>query len=572
MRALTVSAIVLTSLLGLSVTMCSSSGGGGDASTSPLANGQHFRGVLVGSDGSTGVFELAETTTSAPTSVRLLADSAVPIHGQVALGTGVTANLTGTYDPATGRLAASGTGSVSGVPFQFDATFANGRLSGTYTALGVTGNLEGFAGLASSISLYCGNFVGAKQGGFNFAKFSNLAAGVATFTGTSPIVLGGTANGTTLAMTYANGGQLDGTVEATSASGTWTDASGNGTFSATSGACPTVSVGTGVINPPGADGGGLPPAGDGGTPQGDGGTIVPGTEAEIATSTDFVDFVAESGDYVAYAGLEGTALSFVKKDGTGKQDIASVCVPNCKGVVAQGAKFTVWDSTGNVKQITPPSTTVTTLPGTLSTSPTFGVANDRYVWFTPAVGGIQRYDTTAQNSANYPSGETIGGISVFGDYLYYVSQSNPTYVLRKFNGAFTEEANNLSFYSQITPDDLGIAVNVDAAGYFYLSTKKTGATDVKLWTVEATAELPTKLVSTLDLSTKRYRPLLDATKVYLADGVDGGRLVSVTRATRNGAGATLVKAFPSGVAAFVKDQTAFYVASGKTVVRVPVPN
>lgn len=202
---------------------CGSSGGSNNGTTA-------FEGVIVG-DGLSGSISLSIETTSlsvaSPAEFDISGlESVVNVSGTLKVG-GSSITLSGTYDTGTHAL------SVSGGGYTFTGTFANGVLSGTFTAPG--GATGSFASSSTSgggsVYKFCGSAVAnGGGGGATFNLVISTGAGTANGFAYSPdgtVRLTGTATGGNWAISFttpapqSNAGTAAGTFTSSNLSGTY---------------------------------------------------------------------------------------------------------------------------------------------------------------------------------------------------------------------------------------------------------------------------------------------------------------------------------------------------------------
>lgn len=569
---------------------------GSDSTTNggsiPIPATDGFRGVLLSDDGSDGVFELHTTDGTRTQALHLLAGTPITLSGRVTLSGGLSAELTGTYDPDTRTLTASGTIRTGIGTITFDARYADGHLDGTWKGPGTLGGPLAGLGLSfGDVTLYCGPFDSARPGRVTVAVSGSLAGGAAAFTGAPPLLLGGSATATSIDLTFPNRGHATGTIDGATLNGSWSDATGTGSFTATTSACPVLDL-PGPIEDAGADasdsGGKNPPAdaGDAGNPPadaGDAGHTDAGAAANLLQEAEPINDLVVAGDYVGYTFGFSKALSFVKKDGTGKDKTDDVCASQCTTPVAQGSSIVFLDGT-NVKKVTPPSKTVTTL-GTVPEAMLYGKADDRYIWFssvTKASGGFYRFDTQQSSSSNN-LGRPLNGFDLVAGILYYTDGAEVSdYAFKKFEGTFTSEPSALVARANI-PDTIYGAVASEAAGSVFLTTQQPSSAVSLRWVDHTLGGAAT--IATLDRDAPGSKGLvsvgrvvMDSTNVFVIEGAAGGqngsgRVLYVAKTTRNGTSATELVAFPSSkVRAFALDPNAVYIGlQDGTLVRQPKP-
>ncbi len=218
--------LALTSLLAIAAAC----GGDGDGGGGPNNNQTTFAGIISSDDGqSSGSVEfVVETGAPAPPAGAAGLRSPVNLTGTVTFGG--TSSLTGSYDPATGDLAATGGG------FTFGGTYdGNGGLSGAWTGPGgAQGTFVTTSGNAPAV--FCGTYDedddGSINGTFSFFISGGSITGEAyPQDGSGVIPLAGSANGngnltiTTQGQTIAtgtrNGNDVSGSYDTGSSSGTW---------------------------------------------------------------------------------------------------------------------------------------------------------------------------------------------------------------------------------------------------------------------------------------------------------------------------------------------------------------
>lgn len=216
--------------LASALTLAAACGGDGDGGGGPNNNQTTFTGILSSDDGqSSGAVEfVAETGSPAPPAGAAALVAPVNITGTVTFGG--TFTVTGTYDPATGDLTASGGG------FSFTGTYdGNGGLTGTWTGPGgLSGTFVATSGNAPAV--FCGTYDEDDDGSINgtfsfFITGSSITGEAYPQSGGGVIPLGGTANGngnltiTTQGQTIAtgtrNGTDVSGDYDTGSSSGTW---------------------------------------------------------------------------------------------------------------------------------------------------------------------------------------------------------------------------------------------------------------------------------------------------------------------------------------------------------------
>jgi len=548
----------------------------------PSATADGFRGVLVAADGTDGVFELRPVSSTTTQALRPLSTQPIALRGTVTLGNGLTAQLTGSYDPATQSLTAQGTVQTGIGAIAFTARFENGQLSGTWTGPGgLSGSLSGLGISLGPIALYCGPFVGARQGRVTLAVSGSLAGGAAVFAGNQALLLTGSASGSALDLSFANGGRATGTVAGANVSGNWSDAAGNGTFSASSSNCPVLgspvtppqdagfdaTTDAGTEGGPGQDGGtGVDGGTDGGSSEGgsgDGGTV---TAAQLLMEAETINEAVVAGDYIAYTFGFSKAISFIKSDGTGKDKTDDVCATFCTALATQGQSVIFLDSL-NVKRVTFPNKVVTTL-GTVPEAMLYARANDRYVWFSSQTqGGFYRFDTQQQNSASN-LGRALSNFDLLGEDLYFTDTSNNAYVFRKFGGDFQAEPTNMQLRTNILPDTVAGGVAAHAAGSVFLTSEQPNngvtirifesqsMTNAVITTIPKVATIPMAVVSVTEVR-------MDDNNVFVMENALGqtqqGRVLYVAKSTRNGNGATELAAYNSKVRTLALSGNAVYV-------------
>lgn len=521
-----------------------------------------FRGVLVANDGTDGVFELRTSTGASTQSLRIATSSPITLSGTVTLGNGLTAQVTGTYDPNTQTVTASGAVQTGFGTIAFTARYANGRLDGTWTGPnGLNGSLSGLGLSLGPVSLYCGPFVGARQGRLNLAVSGSLAGGAAVFAGNQALLLTGSATASSVDLSFANSGRATGAIAGAAVSGDWSDAAGNGTFSATTAGCPVL----GVPTTPPVDAGSEPDAGNPDGSTGDGGVLPAG---QLFAETESIGDIVVAGDYVAYTYGFTKAISFVKKDGTGHDKTADVCESLCLVPVAFGSSVIFLDGL-NVKKVTPPNKTVTTL-GTVPVAMLYARADDRYVYFSTQTNeGFYRFDTQQTNSSNN-IGRPLGNFDLVSGTLYYTDTGvSSDYAFRKFQGTFTEEPSPLQARANLTPDTVFGGVAAEATGSVFLTSEQPSEGVHVRWVDNQSGA--GALITTIPKRTDVYAFLvnlshvkMDATNVYMFESAVGqtlqGRMLYVSKATRNGTGASELVAFPTTkVRAFQLDAANVYI-------------
>ena len=144
---------------------------------------------------------------------------------------GSNVSLTGTYDLDSKTLGLNGSG------YTFTATFAGGRLSGSFTGPNGMGIFSAFSRRGGEVALYCGTFAGAADGVWNLARHGNDLAGAFHETdGSSAGTLTGTLSGNAISLTYT-GGTATGTLSGSSMNGSWTGSGSTGTWTGSQSGC-----------------------------------------------------------------------------------------------------------------------------------------------------------------------------------------------------------------------------------------------------------------------------------------------------------------------------------------------
>lgn len=333
----TLSLLVVTSLLGLGATRCSSSSSSsnpaGDGGAGASAAGT-FRGVVVGPDDLSGVLELTSTAPGSAATQTLrpldVTASTYALAGTLQLnvpGLGPVA-ITGTLDLASNTATFSG--AALGGTVTFRGTYAAGTLRGTATLPNGAEAPFTLSNASLGVKTYCGSFTGGRSG-----RWSMLAAGSqigAVFVaGDRTVGRGlGTIDASNLVnVTLEPSGSAVGNLSAGSIDGTWDHAGARGAFAASESAC-------NALTPQGTlpDGGVL----DGGATS-DGGSSTPGAPEDLHTTAGAVA--------IQYLAIDGAKLFFsldhtyfsqtvtlrsVGTDGTGAADV----VPTTTAAVVGG--------------------------------------------------------------------------------------------------------------------------------------------------------------------------------------------------------------------------------------------
>lgn len=208
-----------------------------------FASSDTFAGVLAGGGGRTGVLELA-IPRGAAKSAGLLPSFALPAPasgGAVAaihLQSG-TVSLSGTFDPATGKLLLAGHDADG--DWTLDGTFAADAFTGSYTSPDGPGSFVATHATSGggALRLYCGTAAGGNGGTWNLIV---SADGAAWGLGCGPEHCGelkGTVSGGTVTLGTPDDPALvvTGTDDGTHASGTWHNATESGTWSGSTDTC-----------------------------------------------------------------------------------------------------------------------------------------------------------------------------------------------------------------------------------------------------------------------------------------------------------------------------------------------
>jgi|GEM_PF-484233 len=236
--------LFLSTLCLLAVGRC---GGGGEVASSTT-----FNGTLAGNGGQTGTITVTVQSTVASSSLfsiirRAEAQSTVSASGECVFVGQPPVSLSGTFTPSTGALSLTGDGTT------FTGTASGGQMSGTFSNP-TTGLSGGFSGLSGTVTTYCGTYQHAPEcptgdsGTFNVQIDSagNLSGTTQVTSGSgSPVSLSGTVTGNTFSGTSNQGNAFSGTISAdgNSVSGTFEQTcppnTGMGTFSGCVDACTT---------------------------------------------------------------------------------------------------------------------------------------------------------------------------------------------------------------------------------------------------------------------------------------------------------------------------------------------
>jgi hypothetical protein len=202
------------SLLSIPGGGCGSGGGGGSAGTTDL------QGTVALNDGSVGTLNVTIQSTVAKSfrfslirEAAAQASGTVPATGDCVSPTCTIPNLTGTYNPSTGALDLSGSGSgggCGGTTTTFAGTVTpptsggSGGMSGTIQDSGGT-SIGGFSGVfetsGTAAAVYCGIAVSGDTDAFNVNVDAegNLTGTAQPIDGSNgkPVSFSGTATGTT---------------------------------------------------------------------------------------------------------------------------------------------------------------------------------------------------------------------------------------------------------------------------------------------------------------------------------------------------------------------------------------
>jgi hypothetical protein len=188
--------LTLATLTLLAACSDSSSGGGGNNGGST-----DFNGILSSTDGSESgslLLTVATASPSAPSPVGPSLVSPVDVTGSLKFAGSAAVPLTGTYDPGTSHLTATGGG------YDLDGGFdGSDRLEGTYTGPSTDGTFV--TTKSTSAVAYCGAFQAddlSNDGSFSFTISGTTVRGQAVSTSDpTPIPLDGTYDTSTHAIT-----------------------------------------------------------------------------------------------------------------------------------------------------------------------------------------------------------------------------------------------------------------------------------------------------------------------------------------------------------------------------------
>ncbi len=530
--------------------------GSDDAPTSQADAVQGFKGTLLANTGEQGVFEVRVAQASTR-GLSWQAGESRTLSGSVSFGPSLTANVTGTYDEATGAVNITGTATISGVPVTINATFAGGRLTGTFTAGSFTGTLAAYGIGVDPVLVYCGATVG-RTGSINFATSGNLAGGAVAFTGESTKVFGAIKTGATFTATYPTGGTINATVAGDTITGSFADGAGNGTFSASSGACPTLAdvfSDAGMVE----DGG---PASD--APNNPDSPNTPDTSPPIDAGTNTAlttvpgtssGTIAISTDYIAVSA--NNEIRFVKKDGTGAGATTSACTNGCTSVGAIGNTFYFTDGINQLKSVTPPSTTVSSAITTVSANHLIAVSDSTNLYLTRgfATGGILRLNPANLGSTISNSGIDIRGVRVNGGSLFF-TRAGGTAILQSMTTDLGAPQ-NLVLTTEVGAATLPGGLVTAGADTFFLTQNIAVTTEHKLW-VQSGAGTAALVATVPTIGSLSQNPILSATHVYLLQLTQSGDL-NVVRYARSDRNATTPQIVIAGEGReVVADATKFY--------------
>ncbi len=156
--------------------------------------------------------------------------ASTPVNGTLKIVGGGTETLTGTYNPDTKQINATGGG------YTFTGTFASKKLTGSYNGPKGAGAWSAFDKKDGAVDRYCGTYSGDDSGNWNLSRSKDALAGTAS-SGGGAIVLTGNVSGSNVTITIPNG-TATGTISGSSMSGTWSSSGDNGTWSGSKTACP----------------------------------------------------------------------------------------------------------------------------------------------------------------------------------------------------------------------------------------------------------------------------------------------------------------------------------------------
>jgi hypothetical protein len=207
-------------------------GGAGTTTFEGIVAGDSASGLLSGKLSLT--IETASLSVAAPAPAFSIAgaEASVKVSGTFTPVGASVITLTGTYDDATKKL------SVSGGTLNFNGTFSNGEITGTFTNSSGGGGSFSTSSKSGTSPIYsfCGNAVktgGSNEGGgATFSLVLNTGSGVASgvalghSSNDSPVTLSGTVTGSNWSVSFTNTEGQPGT-----ASGTYTSSSLSGTYS-----------------------------------------------------------------------------------------------------------------------------------------------------------------------------------------------------------------------------------------------------------------------------------------------------------------------------------------------------
>ncbi len=171
---------------------------------------------------------LAGITLSGDIDITISAAASPVVAGCIYLKSATCVTASGTYATASKALSFSTTSPA----LTFTGTYAGGVVDGTFSGAGGSGN---FAVINGTVSTFCGTFVGAASGRWNFSINGGSLNGQYN-DGSSNYDLSGTVSGNTISITFS-AGTATGTLSGASASGTWTAGAASGTWTGSNTGC-----------------------------------------------------------------------------------------------------------------------------------------------------------------------------------------------------------------------------------------------------------------------------------------------------------------------------------------------
>jgi hypothetical protein len=194
-----------------------------------------YEGILVGPGDSGALSITIASSSSSPTTARVITAATQAAVGQLKLVGGCTVDLTGALDGST--LAVAGNGACGA--YSLVGALDTGRIEGSFTGpAGRTGTFVALLkGSSSSVQTFCGTWVeiangtpNGASGPWNMVIEGASLAGVAYDSHDDPLALTGSVSGSNVTILFAPTQQqiATGTISGTSISGTFDITAGGG--------------------------------------------------------------------------------------------------------------------------------------------------------------------------------------------------------------------------------------------------------------------------------------------------------------------------------------------------------